>query len=115
MAGREEKEANKEIWKLSERIWRGMKENPSRQSLYDAMAPLMRKYIHDAKMVEKIEEQTDISDEELRQKLRAHLLVRLEEKSIQASEIAQLKDVFGLTERERDIIIEVINYADKDG
>ena len=55
-----------------------------------------------------------LTDSELRGKLRALLVAKVAEGSISAAEIAQLKDVFGLTNAKQDITIELVHYKSLD-
>lgn len=52
----------------------------------------------------------EVSDDQLRAKLRSILIKKLEDNSISAAEIAQLKDVFGLTNAKQDINVQVISF-----
>lgn len=55
---------------------------------------------------------TPVTDEELRSRLREHLLDRLEDGSLSASEIGQLKDVFNLASKTDNLVIQTIDFRD---
>ena len=52
----------------------------------------------------------EVTDDQLRQKLRTLLLNKLNDETLSAAEIAQLKDIFGLTNAKQDITIEIVSY-----
>ena len=52
-----------------------------------------------------------LTDEERADALASYLDEKLLAKEISAAEIAQLKDVFNLKQKDRDVIINVVNYA----
>lgn len=56
-------------------------------------------------------EERDMSDDVLMVKLRELLFVKLEDKTLSAAEIRELKELFGLTQKQADLIINVIDYA----
>ena len=56
-------------------------------------------------------EDFDTSDEGLRGEVRSLLVSKLRDKSLSAAEIREFKDLFGLTEKKADLIVNVIDYA----
>jgi Na+/phosphate symporter len=54
----------------------------------------------------------DVTDEELVSRLRVLLLAKLSDQSLSAAEIREMKDLFGLTARTADTIIEIVSYKD---
>ena len=93
---------NKDIWSyagiLSKKIFNDQKEIKKLQAIIDKFkAPV---------------ENTNVTDEELRQKLRSLLLAKLGDQSLSAPEIAQLKDIFGLTNAKQDVVIEIVSYKE---
>lgn len=54
---------------------------------------------------------TEMTDKELRQELRSLLVEKLQNKTLQASEIAQLKDVFGLADQTSDLLVQAVDYS----
>jgi regulator of replication initiation timing len=59
-------------------------------------------------------EPEDVTDDQLRRSLRSLLVAKLKDQSLSAPEIAQLKDIFGLTNAKQDITISIVSYADCD-
>ena len=51
-----------------------------------------------------------MSDDELRLRLREHLISKLGSGELQAAEIAQLKDLFGLASKANDLVVELVDY-----
>ena len=54
----------------------------------------------------------EVTDDELRRDLRLLLRAKLKDQSLSAAEIAQLKDIFGLTNAKQDVSIEIVSYKD---
>jgi len=54
----------------------------------------------------------DLTDEELRARVRRLLIARLDDQSLTASEIGQFTKIFGLDQDAERTIIEPINYCD---
>jgi hypothetical protein len=53
----------------------------------------------------------NLTDEELRLRVKRHLLVKLSDGSLSGSDIGQLKDIFGLASKTEELTIEVVDYA----
>lgn len=51
-----------------------------------------------------------VTDEQIRARVKRHLLNRLADGTLSASDIGQLKDVFGIANKESDLSISVIDY-----
>tara|TARA_Y100000310_G_scaffold211187_1_gene211926 strand:- start:57 stop:476 length:420 start_codon:yes stop_codon:yes gene_type:complete len=54
---------------------------------------------------------SDLTDAELRQRVKGLLVARLDEGTLSASDIGQLKDIFGLASKTDDLSIEVVDYS----
>ena len=106
---------NKEIFDIAQRLTRSLKQlgvidniPRNKQPIYEALKPLLE----EQERKERIEPATLPTDEELRAQLRLHLVDKLSSGQLQAAEIAQLKDVFGLTAHKEDINITVETFKD---
>ena len=53
-----------------------------------------------------------LSEEERAEAVEAFLDSKLLDKTISAAEIAQLKDILNLKQRDRDVIIQIVNYGE---
>ena len=108
---------NKEIFALAADCARKLKAAghtdhipKAKQILYDTLSPILSNTIQPQKKEEVETLASTISDEELRARLKVHLVERLDNGVLQAAEIAQLKGVFGLVDAVQDVIIELIDY-----
>ena len=101
---------NKEIWKHAGRVATALKKAGLLAGAYSDGRDIVNSTLKD--LFKEIP-QDDIempSDKELRDGLKKLLASRVFTKTIQASEIAQLKDLFGLVDQRADLKIEVIDY-----
>lgn len=68
------------------------------------------------KQIKKLEEMVsapqDMSDEVLMDELRGLLFSKLKDKSLSAAEIRELKELFGLTQKQADLVIETVDFKD---
>ena len=111
---------NKEIFQLSNQIAKALSQknliknmHHAKQPIFDSIAPILKNYIKpitDKENRENVQSHQSLSDEDLRAQLRSHLATRLFDGTLQAAEIAQLKDIFGLTAKDADTIIEVLDF-----
>ena len=53
----------------------------------------------------------NLSDAELRSRVKNHLLVKLDDGSLSGSDIGQLKDIFGLASKVEELRIETVDYS----
>ena len=115
---------NKEIFTLSTQVARNLKAQgqvpavaPCKQSVYDTISPTLQKLTNtpieqDNKKEDGLNPSPDLSDSQLRTRLKNLLIVKLDNGTVTAAEIAQLKDVFGLADATSDLTIEIVNYKD---
>jgi len=108
---------NKEIFALSAECGRKLKTagqanhvTKAKQIIYDTISPILTNHI-DPRKKNNVATLSAITDEEIRARLRIHLIERLNDKTLQAAEIAQLKDVFGLSSATADTTINIVDYA----
>jgi len=95
-----DKKANADIWNLSK--------------------ALHQKYLDDIKAIEAKYKKEDkirrrgrkLTEDERQDELTRFLDAKLLDGTLTAAELAQFKDIYGLKSKERDIIIETINFAD---
>jgi hypothetical protein len=55
--------------------------------------------------------ESNLTDEELRLRVKNHLLVKLDDGSLSGSDIGQLKDIFGLASKVEELRIETVDYS----
>ena len=75
-----------------------------------SLAPILQKTIN-PKNKEDVATYSSLTDVELRARLKGLLIERLDDRTLTASDIAQLKDVFGLASAETDLVIQTIDYS----
>lgn len=118
---------NKEIFRHAQDIARALKlqcpeikVTTAKQVIYDGISRLIKSTQHNTLYTDKQNKQKNgegldtsslPSDDELRAQLKVHLINRLAAGTLQAAEIGQLKDVFGLANAEIDLEIVVTDYA----
>lgn len=96
------REANGDVWNLSQKI--------------NAMLAEEIKGIKSAvKREEKVRTRGRmLTDDERQEELTRFLDAKLLDGTLTAAELGQFKDIYGLKNKERDIIIQTINFADAD-
>lgn len=96
------KEANKAVYafcqKLATKVNRAMRE-------------WQREATEEAKVKAKVDANT-LTDEERATKLTQFLDGKLMDGSLTAAELAQFKDIYGLKAKDRDVIVNIISWAD---
>ena len=111
---------NKEIFNVCYLISKALKNKgvipnveSAKQTIYDTLAPIIKDTkTTDTKEKEWFELAQGMKDGELRTRVKALLLEKLDNKTLGANDIAQLTKVFGLADATSDLTIEVVNYAD---
>lgn len=124
---------NKEMFQLSQQIAHRLKGAgipitvaKHKQLIYDSISPLLKDLVKpnintDQNNTTKDQQKDNQSkksglnptlptDKQLRVELKQHLITKLANGQLQAAEIAQLKDIFGLANAQSDLQIELIDY-----
>ena len=82
----------------------------AKQTIYEALSPVLSEYITPKKQGSSEILAGSLTDEELRLRLKALLVERLDDRTLSASDIAQLKDVFGLADATSDLTIQITKF-----
>ena len=111
---------NKEIFALSKLLAKDLRTQGLVPTIAKAQQPIYNTLHKQLRSIEKEDQEKknglnlpdNPTDTQLREALKALLVVKLKDNTLTAAEIAQLKDVFGLADATSDLTIEVVNYAD---
>ncbi len=108
---------NKEMFALAAECGRRLKAagqanhvTKAKQIIYDTIRPILTNHI-DTRINQNVEPAALVSDVELRARLKALLIERLNDRTLSASDIAQLKDVFGLADAKSELTINITKYS----